>query len=95
MGIVTASLINVYSICNTVMSKEDQEEEDDIQEEVMKNVVSSKGKFASFLQMRNSMVGSAPEEKQDPRTHHHAGPQGRHPAHWRRIRPECCAAWPI
>ena len=32
----------------------------------MKNVVSSKGKFASFLQMRNSIVGSLPDNKQDP-----------------------------
>ena len=31
----------------------------------MKNVISSKGKFASFLQIRNSMIGNNPEHKQD------------------------------
>ena len=48
------------------MSKDDEDDEDEnIQEEVMKNVVSSKGKFASFLHMRNSIIGPNSERKQD------------------------------
>jgi zinc transporter ZupT len=66
MDIATENLKNVY-LNNIVMSRHDSsEDEEDLQEEVMKNVVSSKGKFASFLQMRNSIVGNIPAEKQDP-----------------------------
>lgn len=38
-------------------TKDEEEESDsDVEEETMKNVISSKGKFASFLHMRNSML---------------------------------------
>lgn len=40
-----------------LISKENEDSDDsDVEEEAMKNVVSSRGKFASFLQMRNSMI---------------------------------------
>ncbi len=40
-----------------IAKKEEEESDDsDVEEEAMKNVVSSRGKFASFLQMRNSMI---------------------------------------
>jgi zinc transporter ZupT len=59
--------LNVYNN-NIVLNKknDDEEDEDDLQEEVLKNVVSSKGKFASFLQQRNSIIGGVTQEKQDP-----------------------------
>jgi hypothetical protein len=44
-----------------VLDKESDDE--DLQEEVMKNVVSSKGKFASFLQMRNSVISQGSKKK--------------------------------
>jgi hypothetical protein len=34
---------------------DDVENDSDVEEEVLKNVVSTKGKFASFLQVRNSI----------------------------------------
>jgi hypothetical protein len=47
-------------------SKHDHDaDEEDLQEEIMKNVVSSKGKFASFLQMRNSVLSGNANKKQD------------------------------
>lgn len=49
-------------------SKEDEQDESDEDEETYKNVISSRGKFASFMQMRNSMIqpSGAPLKKQDP-----------------------------
>ncbi len=56
----------MYINYNIVLDNEEEDDDDEnLQEEVMKNVVSSKGKFASFLQMRNSIIGTNPEHKQD------------------------------
>jgi zinc transporter ZupT len=51
---------------------EDDDSDSDLEEEAMKNVVSSRGKFASFMQMRNSMINvsksfanNIPAPKQD------------------------------
>jgi zinc transporter ZupT len=41
---------------NLISKDEDESDDSDLEEEAMKNVVSSRGKFASFLQMRNSMI---------------------------------------
>jgi zinc transporter ZupT len=47
-------------------SDSDSDSDNDLQEEVIKTLVSSKGKFASFLQTRNSIIQNVPEDKQDP-----------------------------
>jgi zinc transporter ZupT len=67
-GMVTIMESKIIVINNNIVIKKDVDSSDDedLQEEVMKNVVSSKGKFASFLQMRNTIVGSSTAEKQDP-----------------------------
>ena len=45
--------------------EEDSEDSSDEDEEVIKNAISSRGKFASFLYMRNSLIDPQKPPKQD------------------------------
>jgi zinc transporter ZupT len=57
---------------NLIVDNKEPDSDLDLEEETIKNVISSRGKFASFLQLRNSMIDNkknqdhnAPVQKQD------------------------------
>lgn len=65
----------ILVIANEQKADSESEDDSDVEEEALKNVVSSRGKFASFLQMRNSMIESgdphrASVAKKDKALHH-------------------------
>jgi zinc transporter ZupT len=70
MGITTMYIIQMLRIkvsCEVLIlvlgDKDHESDDEDLQEEIMKNVVSSKGKFASFLQMRASVISQGSKKK--------------------------------
>lgn len=61
---------------NKVDDKDDSEDDSDIEEEAVKNVISSRGKFASFLHARNtSTLEGQPANRDNSRSFYSAAPK--------------------